>query len=93
MTPTGIDDLVNSTGIELYPIPVKDNLSIEFSKAITKKAIITLYNTAGLVVKQQEIHAPVQNIITLDCQDLSSGIYMLKVSSENINTVKKIIKQ
>jgi hypothetical protein len=71
--------------VQLYPNPVVDYLYLKSDVAIEK---VTIYNLTGKVVKQIE-----QPGLSIDLSDFASGIYMLRVSSSQGETVKKFIKE
>jgi len=67
----------------LYPNPVKDNFSIT---GIDGDSKVEIYNNLGMLVHQQNCNR--ETIITIN---LSSGIYLTKVISNNRISVKKLI--
>lgn len=70
----------------LYPNPVDDQLYIQSNTIeITK---VELYTLSGVMVKQVT-----RNMNTIHIEDLSSGIYFVKVYSLNGSVVKKLIKR
>lgn len=81
----GVDDELLERDLSLYPNPVSEILSVE-SRFPLKR--IEIYNLLGQEVK--EVHS---NFETINLRDLSKGIYMIKISSENGSTVRKLIKQ
>lgn len=75
----GVNDVANDI-IEIYPNPVKDK--IYTTQEIDKAQIFTL---GGNVVTE------VSNTNEIDVNDLPNGIYLLHVSIDNQEIVKKII--
>ena len=83
IVPPAISEIDNA--VQLYPNPVVDYLYLKSDVAIEK---VTIYNLTGKVVKQIE-----QPGLSIDLSDFASGIYMLRVSSSQGETVKKFIKE
>ena len=79
------NDELLSESLKLYPNPVSDVLSV---KSKLRLESIEIYNILGQEVKQ--VHS---NFETINLEDLSRGIYMIKIRSENGTTVRKLIKQ
>ncbi len=77
------DEILDQT-LNLYPNPVSEILSIESKLPLQG---IEIYNLLGQEVKQ--VHS---NFETINLKDLSRGIYLIKISSENGSTVRKLIK-
>jgi len=81
----GVDDEILAEGLSLYPNPVSNTLLVE-SKVKLKK--IEIYSILGQKIKQ--INSKFNSIST---ENLSRGIYMIKISSEKGTTVRKLIKK
>jgi len=81
----GIDDPLLSQGLNMYPNPVNNTLTLE-SKILLEK--VEIYSYLGQKVK--EVNSDFNSIAT---DHLSNGIYMIRVYSEKGVTVRKLIKQ
>ncbi|MFK7907836.1 MAG: choice-of-anchor L domain-containing protein [Chitinophagales bacterium] len=81
--------------IQVYPVPAKDVLGVSFMAAKDELVQISLYNVTGQVVLSQSIEttASGMNTISLDTQMLSSGVYLLSVSSENGQVSQRLVKE
>ncbi len=93
-------DVQNTTGISennfdshllIYPNPVTDNLNIGFIDAENEKATLTLTDVLGREIFQKQISTNIPTAISLN--EISKGIYFLKVKTENKSASKKIVKQ
>lgn len=80
----GIDVSILEKSISIYPNPVKDILTINSKTQLLK---VEIYSILGKKVK--EIYTDFNSIST---HDLSHGIYILKIYSENSFLIKKILK-
>jgi subtilase family protein/type IX secretion system substrate protein len=75
-------------GFVLYPNPAQNQISVTFAETISN-AEITFYNNLGQLVLQKSI---VNNqYITLD--NLNSGIYIYKITFDNVSETGKLIKK
>ena len=79
-----VDDELLARGISLYPNPVTNNLTIDSEIPLTK---VEVYSKLGKMVK--EINSDFNSIST---DNLSNGVYIFKIYSENGITSKKLIK-
>ena len=82
------ENLKNS--FKLFPNPSNSKyVKIKFNKAIHHKTQIEIYNSFGqLISLQNEI-----NNDELDLSQLNTGIYFIKLSSSQVQEVKKLILQ
>jgi pectate lyase len=72
--------------IHLYPNPTINILHIDSRYGVEK---IQVYNLSGELKKTAES----QSIESIDLSDLKEGLYVLKITSQNITVVKSIIKK
>ncbi len=79
----GLNENNNKSNIEIYPNPAKDNLYIDFNNEIKGNIIIT--NQLGQVVKKTNIDG---KEITINIEDLTSGVYFINVSNQRMKVVK-----
>ena len=78
-------DRIDGGEFSVYPIPAKEHLNIEFPKTNTLNGTsIDLYDVNGRLINSNIYY--IENIITLDVQNLKSGIYYLEI--EHNNSVK-----
>jgi hypothetical protein len=74
--------------ISIYPNPIKDKVTIETN--ITGNYSIDLYDITGKLLQRHQAHQP---ILQLSTSDLSSGVYMISVTSQAVQKTFKIVKQ
>jgi hypothetical protein len=72
--------------LEIYPNPVTNIINIKAQNNIDK---ISVFNQIGRLIK---VLSPNNKTIQADLSNLTSGIYILKINSDNKITTKKIIK-
>jgi len=87
--PSAINDNFKDKEIKLLPNPVNNDLFIHYAESVRN---IEIFNISGNVVIASTNNG--NDIINIDCSNLSKGIYFVKLITEN-NEVKifKILKQ
>jgi len=85
---TGIESAVMSKGLLLYPNPAKDRISID-NKTDYPIQEITIYSVNGQLVRQ--IKSAMLHDINVSA--LESGVYYLRLQSEQGVAVKKFVKE
>ena len=83
------DTFTNNKNVSIYPNPVKDNLNINI-KDFSGEVSVKIIDINGREVFNKNIN----NFITsnmLDLSSFSSGIYVLKLTGEDLNYSEKII--
>lgn len=83
-SPVGIEE-VEEGCLAIFPNPVKDVLTINYDKAISQ---IDVYDVNGKLVKTFTTVGSTVNV-----SDLSAGVYMLNLQTEDGLIVKKIVKE
>ncbi|WP_290698943.1 T9SS-dependent M36 family metallopeptidase [Lacinutrix sp.] len=82
-------DEFNEASYSIFPNPTKDVLNIQVKKSFGK-VTMTLTDINGRVVLTQD--ANLSSDTQLNISTLQSGVYILTIKGENINTNDKIIK-
>ena len=77
----------NELNLEIFPNPFLDIITIK-SKNTINKMNITIFDTFGRSLFSRNI----QNTSNLDLSNLNSGIYLVKIESNDYSITKKIIK-
>jgi len=86
-----IDDEILNESVKIYPNPVRENLSIDFTN-IAGQIKVMLYTISGQLLKTSTMN---QQSNTLNVSNLQNGIYLVKLHFTDYNTTKifKIIKK
>lgn len=79
--------------VEVYPNPVRTNLSLAVNNPNKTVLSYQLSNMKGVIVKTQQFKKNSNTIIEeqVSVNDLPDGIYILKVSGNNTSVTKKIV--
>ena len=81
------NELTWSRAIKLFPNPTKGVFSIESKQVNVSK--VEIYSILGKKLKEYNT-----SITTFDIEDLSNGLYMVKIYSEKgMSTIKKLVKK
>lgn len=82
-------------GLEVYPNPFGDELTIETQIPDPVDMVINIYDMDGNVVHRQEQEAPtrVKQVFTVKTNDLPSGLYLLSVEMEGAAAMTKKISK
>jgi hypothetical protein len=90
ITGVGISENINPSGLSVFPNPVDKTLSISLSKA-EKNVLLVITDAEGReIVKSNYSEIKSADINT---SGWSKGIYVLKITSENVRAVIKIVKK
>ena len=82
----GIDDFNENLSYKIYPNPVDNILYIETE--IRGNKTIELFSNEGKLLKVKQMFKNKEN---MDLSDINNGIYILRITQENNNIMKKII--
>lgn len=87
VSPNLATDTFDNAKFTSFPNPVKDDLNLSYDKNITNISVINLLGQEVLSVKINS------NDAKIDMSTLKSGIYMVKVFTENQEKTIKVIKE
>lgn len=88
----GLNEQALIQALAVYPIPVKDVLTIHTESIRSHQSALKVINILGQVCMQQELQLNNgSQKHTLDVSSLTKGIYFIELQSENQKTVKKFI--
>lgn len=82
----GVEQLVTSTILSVYPNPLQNEFTVETSKAYH----LVVLNALGQVVKEQDLTPGKNNINMLE---EAKGIYFVRLNTEGSSRIYKIVKQ
>lgn len=79
---------IENSDIQIYPNPFTDELTIQTSG--NREYSVELTTITGRTVYQSKMEG---NSHRINLSELNSGIYLVQMKSDNIVTVRKVIKQ
>ena len=78
----------------LFPNPVSNQLSVQFSGSEFQNKQLEIYNASGILQQSESILAvTASKIFSIDASALPAGLYLCKVSGENQTSISKFIKK
>jgi len=90
----GMDAIDNDIGLKVYPNPLSESANISYTLPKEDRLTISIFDAMGKTIsilaknKQQTTG---QYQIDFDAQNLSTGIYYLKLQSNEMNIIKKMM--
>jgi PKD repeat protein len=90
----GLDELSRFKELSLYPNPVANELNIKFTTEMNQDVNINIYDISGKSAQKQLIKAiEGSNLVLLNVEDLSKGLYFVNISSgESNETLQFVVK-
>jgi parallel beta-helix repeat protein len=89
---TNQDNLISEKDIKLCPNPFSDMLTIDFNGEKDRYNTIKLFDMSGRLVRNISIENNNTDIVIINKNDLTSGIYVLNLQKNNrVLLVKKVI--
>lgn len=85
--PLGVDEFGWENSIEIYPNPATENVFISWNNQIQVKNIKLMEITGKILANE----TPNRNQIMFDLKDLSNGVYIIDLSTDNASTQKKLV--
>ena len=86
---SGIDELENSE-LSIYPNPANDLIYVSLSDKLTNNATIELYDAIGKLVISEKVTA---KTTALYINNLAKGIYTIRITSNQSQSISRIIKE
>lgn len=85
-----VEEIGDAKAITIYPNPTKGLFNIEFNELLFRRNVeVEIYNVQGQLMNQYRFDNPNARI-TINADNLSSGIYFVKLKSEDIIYTKKL---
>jgi len=89
----GVNEDQTLNNITLYPNPVQDELSVEYSATSASEITVSIVDMAGKQVQAHRIQSNAgQNVIMMDTKELAAGKYTLLLQGNSGKTTLPFIK-
>lgn len=79
--------------VSISPNPFTDQIQFNFSSLKNKKTDVQIFDVNGRTVYWKEFSKVKDQLLTLYLKHLSIGMYLVKITSQDINHFSKIIKK
>ena len=79
--------------LSTYPNPVRDQATVQFAVQDAQPVTIEVYNTLGQRVRtvlDEQVEAETTREISLNVDDLASGMYIVRMRGETFSTTQKV---
>lgn len=90
-TPLSVDESVVQSSLALYPNPASSSCYVTFTVEEAQKVTIDIVNMQGQIVGSRHVDAVGSEIQYFDLSTLASGVYLVKVASENERAYKRLV--
>ncbi|MBV6484666.1 MAG: hypothetical protein KFKLKKLM_01176 [Flavobacteriales bacterium] len=91
--PVGTSEMIDNYDFTVYPNPIKDEFTVEFTNTKQNNLTIEIYSVLGKKVLEKHIEISSSNrIFNLNLEDEANGVYFLKIISKNNSLTKQILK-
>jgi PKD repeat protein len=91
---TGTNDVEVLQQLKLYPNPVKNELNLSFTAPAAGDYQIQIFSLEGKLLQQRRENMLIgNNVLQLPTDQLSAGMYLLRLQSEGQTTSLRFIKQ
>ena len=83
--------LADGMHFRLSPNPASSFVNVQFDQAVTGDIVVEVYSVLGTRIIYQMYHHPEgTTALVVNTSNLAEGIYLVRVSSGNESTVKRI---
>jgi hypothetical protein len=92
---TSVNSIENSiSDVKLYPNPAVDNTTLEITADQAGPLAVRIYDMTGRSIQQfNQTVSLGTNMINLNTQKLSNGVYFVEVSSASKTTTERLVIQ
>lgn len=81
--------LVDKASFRLFPNPASEQITIDVA-AFSTGMNVSVYNTSGQLMRSQKLESQQQ---VIDVSEFNQGVYIVKISSRNLQSVRMFVKQ
>ena len=90
---TGQSEMDYQIGVNAYPNPVSDRLTIQVEGIQNSQVVCEVYNNMGQLVLQRQFATVLGGRLNLDVAEWSAGVYQVIIRSEEILLETSFVKQ
>ncbi|HXB39229.1 MAG TPA: T9SS type A sorting domain-containing protein [Bacteroidia bacterium] len=82
----------NSLSLMVYPNPARENFTVAVKNNFSNKPLeVSFYNALGQVVKTVKVDKSINSNVTISTAELTKGIYLVEVKSDNDISQTKLV--
>jgi hypothetical protein len=83
---------MSNANLLVYPNPAQNNISIDIAEYKNEALDIDVLDYSGKIILSNALHQSHADTQEIDIADLTSGMYMVRISSQTLSTTKRFIK-
>jgi len=87
----GIEEVTQNQSLQVYPNPAMDHLVVEYKFEGTGDVHLSIINVLGVEIHSELVENSSSFQKTIDLDGWAKGTYLLKVSRDDVEMMKKII--
>jgi len=88
----GVAEMSAINGLSIYPNPTESDLSVDFNVNTAQEVMLTIQDVSGKIAQQNSVNASSgSNLVIMNTQELSSGIYFIEVKTNGARQVKQFV--
>ena len=91
--PVGIEDLVESVQVKLYPNPTRHDLTLEWDRVVPTSGTLQILSSLGTQVHMEPFAFGTERSKTIPMAQLAAGLYFVRIVSGDQQYVFRIEKQ
>jgi hypothetical protein len=84
----GVPELANNGSVTVYPNPATDNINVDLHKIDHSKAVISIYDVTGKLLRSYNASS---NRLSINRDGLQSGLYFVSVDANNRRYTSKLV--
>lgn len=90
----GLDELIDLSGVNVYPNPVDEELSVAFTLNNAQQSSLKIQDLSGKIMQQHIVNANAgSNTALIDTRQLAQGLYFLTINTGSAErTVQFVVK-
>lgn len=86
-----LEEILLEHTVKIYPNPTKGQFAVEIDNLSSDSSgKINLYDTNGKMIRERKVES---GRIEFDLSNYATGIYILRISIDGVNTTWKVIKE
>lgn len=86
-------DIAKGQSLEIYPNPSQGQVRIRLVQGVEVPVTFSLYNVLGAKVAEFKVDAASEMVVPMDLSEFGSGTYFLKVQSDAVQVVRRVVKR
>ena len=87
----GVEDILSTTGIDVYPNPNNGVFTVQVNRTEAKDLVIELIDITGQILYRNDAKSVMSYKEEIDISSFAKGVYQLRVNDGTTSEVKKVV--